>query len=216
MQRADRNLVRSVAQHVQSAEAHLVDGDPHTALADLDLAFLIGQDDPVVRLLRGRTLSMLGRGDAALAELNAALALDPTMADAWLERGTLHLDSSNWSPAESDCSRALELDGTLARAWRSRGIARYKLGSMAEAAEDLNRSLTGDPEDSSAHYWQGMALRDAGHNRNAVAAFDAAIRINDRYVEAYVARGKAHSNLGDMAAARSDWAIAARMLHHSH
>ena len=50
----------------------------------------------------------------------------------------------------------------------------------------------------------------------ALAAFDAAIRLNERYTEAYVARGKAHSNLGDLAAARSDWAIAAQLLHHSH
>ena len=43
-----------------------------------------------------------------------------------------------------------------------------------------------------------------------------AIALNDRYTEAYVARGKAHSNLGDMVAARSDWAVAAQMLHQSH
>ena len=53
-------------------------------------------------------------------------------------------------------------------------------------------------------------------NHNAVTEFDAAIRLNDRYAEAYVARGKAHSNLGNMIEARSDWAIAAQMLHHSH
>ena len=75
---------------------------------------------------------------------------------------------------------------------------------------------TSEPDDPSAHYWRGLALRDAGDNHAALAAFDAAIRLNERYTEAYVARGKAHSNLGDMAAARSDWAIAAQMLHHSH
>ena len=216
MRRADRNRSSSVTEHVRSAETHLANGDARAALADLDLAFLATPDDPLVHWLRGRCLYMLGRAEAAFAELDAAIALDASMAEAWLDRSALHLDRSDWSAAESDASRALELDDAMPRAWRTRGIARYRLGSLAHAAEDLNRALHSEPGDPSAHYWRGLALRDAGHNRGAVAHFDAAIRLNDRYTEAYVARGKAHSNLGDMAAARSDWAIAAQMLHQSH
>lgn len=216
MQRADRNRSPSVAEHVRSAATHLANGDLHAALADLDLAFLAAPDDPVVRWLRGRSLSMLGRAEAAVAELDTAIDLDPNMADAWLDRSAIHLDRSDWSAAESDASRALELDDTLPRAWRTRGIARYKLGFLVAAAADLKRALDHHRNDPSAHYWCGLALRDTGDNRDAVAHFDAAIRLNDRYTEAYVARGKAHSNLGDMPAARSDWAIAAQMLHHSH
>ena len=216
MQRTDRNRSQCVTEHVRNAEAHLASGDPQSALADLDLAFLATPDDPLIRWLRGRTLSMLGRAEAALAELDAAIALDENMAEAWFDRSTIHLDRSDWLAAECDASRALELDDALARAWRTRGIARYKLGRLVDAAEDLNRALHYEPDDPSTHYWRGLALRDAGDNRAAVAHFDAAIRLNDHYTEAYVARGKAHSNLGDMAAARSDWAIAAQMLHQSH
>ncbi len=216
MQRAEQNHSSSVEQHLRSAEAYLVDGDHRSALTDLDLAFLAAPDDSTVRLLRGRTLSMLGRDGAALAELDAAIALDSAMADAWVERAAIYLGHSDWSTAESNCSRALELDASLARASRIRGISRYRLGSLADAAEDLRRALDREPNDPSARYWRGLALRDAGDNWAAVAEFDAAIRLNYHYTEAYVARGKAHANLGDMAAARSDWAIAAQMLHHSH
>ena len=216
MQRANRNLPPSTEEHVRSAETHLAGGDPRAALADLDLALLAAPDDPYLRLLRSRCLVMLGRTEAALAELDAAIGLDVTIADAWLERAIIHLDRSDWSTAERDSARALALDDTLARAWRTRGIARYRLGSLAEAARDLHRSLTHEPDDPSARYWRGLALRDAGDNHTAIAEFNAAIRLNDRYTEAYVARGKAHANLGDLTAARSDWAIAAQMLHHSH
>lgn len=216
MQRAEQNRSPSVEQHLRNAETYLADGDHRSALADLDLAFLTAPDDPAVRLLRGRTLSMLGRDGAALAELDAAIALDSAMADAWVERATIYLGRSDWLTAESDCSRALELDAGLVRASHLRGIARYRQGSLADAAEDLRRALDREPNDPSAHYWRGLALRDSGDNHAAVAAFDDAIRLNERYAEAYVARGKTHSNLGDMTAARSDWAIAAQMLHHSH
>ena len=216
MQSADRNRSPSVAEHVRSAEAHLNDGNPRAALVDLDLAFLVEPTDPVLRWLRGRSLSMLGRVETAVTELDAAIALDPNLAGAWLDRSAIHLDRSDWSAAESDCTRALKLDGTLARGWRTRGIARCKLGSLAEAAEDLRQSLDHEPNDPAAHYWRGLALRDAGDHYAAIAEFDAAIGLNDRYAEAYVARGKAHFNLGNTVAARSDWATAAQMLHHSH
>ena len=216
MQRADRNRFPSASEHVRNAEKHLANDDPRAALADLDLAFLATPDEPVVRWLRGRSLSMLGRAEAALTELDAAIALAPNIAEAWLDRSVIHLDRSDWPAAETDASQALALNDALARAWRTRGIARYKLGSLVPAAADLDRALDQEPNDPVSHYWYGMARRDAGDNRAAVAYFDAAIRLNDRYTEAYVARGKAHSNLGDMAAARSDWAIAAQMLHQSH
>jgi len=216
MQRAEQNRYSSVGQHLRNAEAYLADGDHRSALADLDLAFLAAPDDPAVRLLRGRTLSMLGRDGAALAELDAAIALDYAMADAWVERAAIYLYRADWSTAETDCSRALEIDASLVRASHMRGIARYRQGSLADASEDLRRALDREPNDPSAHYWRGLALRDSGDNHAALSEFDAAIHLNDHYTAAYVARGKARANLGDMAAARSDWAIAAQMLHHSH
>ena len=81
MQRAGQIPSPSVEQHLRSAERRLADGDHRGALADLDLAFLVAPDDPAVRLLRGRTLSVLGRTDAALADLGAAIALYPGLAD---------------------------------------------------------------------------------------------------------------------------------------
>ena len=216
MQRTDRNPIPAVAEHVRSAKAHVADGNHQAALADLDLAFLIAPGDPVIHFLRGQSLSMLGRTEAALDQFDAAIERDPSIADACLERAAIHLDLSDYSRADSDCSRALELDGTLARAWSIRGTARYKLGRFDAAAADLTQALDRQPDDPSAHYWRGLARRDSGQNVLAIADFNTAIALNDRYTEAYVARGKAHSNLGDLAAARSDWAVAAQMLHQSH
>ena len=180
MQRADPNRFPSASEHVRNAETHLANDDPRAALADLDLAFLATPDDPVVRWLRGRSLSMLGRAEGALAELDAAITLTPNMAQAWLDRSVIHLDRSDWPAAESDASQALALDDALARAWRTRGIARYKLGYLIDAAADLNRALDQEPNNPVSHYWHGMARRAVGDNRAAITDFDAAIRLNDR------------------------------------
>ena len=90
------------------------------------------------------------------------------------------------------------------------------MGKLDDAVGDLSQALALWPGDAECHYRRGLALRDAGHNRRAVSDFTAAIGLHDRFTEAYVARGKAHSNLGDIASARSDWAVAAQMLHQSH
>jgi hypothetical protein len=46
--------------------------------------------------------------------------------------------------------------------------------------------------------------------------FTTAIEMNGRLIGAYVSRGKAFSDIGDMPAARSDWAMAGQLLHQSH
>lgn len=216
MQQTSRIQGGSVSDHIRSAESHLAGGQPGHALSDLDLAFLAAPDDPTVRLLRGRALSLLGRAEAALGELDAAIQLDAKPSAAWLERAAVHLELSNWAAAEADCSRALDIDPGITRARRIRGISRYKLGSLAQAAADLSIAIDSEPVDPPTRYWRGLVLRDAGDNPAAIADFDAAITLNDRYTEAYVARGKAHANLGNMVEARSDWAVAAQMLHQSH
>ena len=123
---------------------------------------------------------------------------------------------TNWSGAEHDATRALALGCDTFVVWKIRGQARYKLTRLKEARSDLDEAISREPSDPATFYWRGLARRDSGDDRSAVADFDAAIMLNERYAEAYVARGKARANLGEMAEARSDWAIAAQMLHQSH
>ena len=85
-----------------------------------------------------------------------------------------------------------------------------------QAIQDLQQAATLAPDDTETHYWLGMALRDAGYNEPAVAAFTNVISMNDRHTAAYVSRGKTYAALGNMPAARSDWTLAGQMLHHSH
>ena len=111
---------------------------------------------------------------------------------------------------------ALDLDDGLTDAWRIRGRARYRMGQFEAAAGDFDRAVVLAPRQPEPLYWRGLATRDAGRNGDAIADFTAVIALNDRYTEAYVARGKAYAALGNLTAARSDWAVAAQMLHQSH
>ena len=208
----------SLPDLLRRADAELAGGKPDAARAILDLAYLIAPDDAGIRYRRGRALAMLGRYQAAIAELDAAIAGGGGCADAWLQRGAAQLALAEWTAADADCSQALRLDDGLADAWGIRGRARYRLGRLAEAAADLDRAiaLASAGRRSENYYWRGLARRDAGCNREAIGDFTAAITGNDRYTEAYVARGKAYAALGEMGAARSDWAVAAQMLHQSH
>ena len=211
----------AVVAHLQRADDHLGRGYPEAALTELDLAYLIDPDDAGVRYKRGQALAMLGRFAAAVAELDAAVALyaisnDAGNADAWLQRGLAHLALENWAYAAADCSQALQLDASPPEAWQARAQAYYRMGELNAAIADFTAALSRRPADAASLYGRGLVLRDAGRNADAIPDFTAAIALNDRYTVAYVARGKAYAALGQMTAARSDWDMAAQMLHQSH
>lgn len=100
-------LLRRARQVDEALEAYA------TAL-DLDI------DQPEeVHLQRGVIFSDdLSRPEAALAELEAALKLNPDYFPAWLNMGNLHEDLGDWAAARAAYSRAVELapDSALALA----------------------------------------------------------------------------------------------------
>ena len=208
--------VRTVEPYLQRGAALLRLGRVESALADLDVAVLIDPNLADVRVFRAEALVSLGRNDAALQDLQLAIELDQLRPEAWLLRGNTRFNLGDYRGAASDCSRALDINAESPAIWLLRGRGRHQLACFDDAIQDLRQAATLAPDDTETHYWLGMALRDAGHNEPAVAAFTNVISINDRHTAAYVSRGKANAALGNMPAARSDWTLAGQMLHHSH
>ena len=207
---------RSADPYLQRGAAFKGLGRHADALSDLDLAAIISPNDASVRTTRAEVLLQLTRWRAAVDDLDVAIRADPTCWKAWTLRGVANSELELWADSESDCSWAITQDHDNAVAWRTRGRSRYRLGKLADSLDDFRRALALAPGDAECLYWSGLALRDLGNHQQAAAAFTAAIGLNARYTEAYVARGKSYAALGDTATARSDWAIAAQMLHQSH
>lgn len=129
-----------------------------------------------VRLNRAAILSdHLQRGEAALAELEEALRVDPGFLPAWLNLGTLHEDWGDPARARDAYRRALAIDPSNARALARLTTIDLFRGEAASAVDRLAAALRalGRPAEDRAElgFALGAALDVAGRYDEAFAAF---------------------------------------------
>ena len=76
--------------------------------------------------------------DAAVADFDHAIRLDPKFHEAYLNRGTVRLVEGSSERAAADLSMVIQLDLRNAAAYRLRSVAYEKMGSALKAASDLS------------------------------------------------------------------------------
>ncbi len=100
---------------------------------------------------RGIIYNRTGRFDAALADFNAALEIDPGLGEAYLNRGNSRFFQKRMEEARADYDRAIELKSRdLHAAYFNRGLAHEVLGDAAAARADFEMALRLKPDFSEA------------------------------------------------------------------
>ena len=94
---------------------------------------------------RGAAKERLGQHDAAFADYDRAIELDPNYAAAYSNRGAAKERLGQHDAALADHNRAIELDPTLAIAYSNRGNAKERLGQHDAAFADYDRAIELDP-----------------------------------------------------------------------
>ena len=79
-----------------------------------------------------------GRLEEAVDRYTEALRLDPTLAQAYSNRGTTYLSLGQPEKAVEDLDQAISISPTLAVAYSSRGLAHTNLSNFSQAVNDLN------------------------------------------------------------------------------
>ncbi|MCO5166434.1 MAG: protein kinase [Planctomycetes bacterium] len=181
------------------------------ALADVDEALRLAPDHAAAHAARALTLVDALRYREALAALERACALDPSLADdGELARqgGFLYLTSGDLPRAVEWLDRVLAQtpDNALLRVHR--GAARVRLGELALARADLDRALELGPDLPWA--WSGRAalLAAEGDRPGALEALERALALAPDFPEALEARAALRLTAGDRAAAARDLARA--------
>jgi tetratricopeptide (TPR) repeat protein len=138
---------------------HLVRGrllsrmnDNDNARADFELVLRLAEDRASTKSIRARALTMkaallvAGRDYvAARADLERALDLDNSLAEAYFQRALIHLkDRQRQQPrsAVNDLSEAITRKPDLADAYFYRGAAYHDLGEFEDAIRDLDRAAS--------------------------------------------------------------------------
>ena len=168
-------------------------------------------DDARGYLGRGRALWRLKKLDAAIADFDVVIALNPKSADAYNVRALANEDKGEKERCIPDFDRAIELVPKSAVYRTNRADAFFKLGQADKALEDFNKAIELDPKLVYAYNSRASFLTSLGHYDRAIADADKALSINSRDTTAYINRATAYGNQGEDDKAMADFNNAAEL-----
>jgi tetratricopeptide (TPR) repeat protein len=161
---------------------------------------------------RAKSLIELARFDEALADLEAAIALDPDYVFAYWGRGIVKRESGEFDGALQDFARAISLDPEMPGVYAARGwLHCFSLGNSEEAVEDYTIAIELEPENWShyahrglAHFLNGDYESAVNDNTAALARMTLETDTTDR-ARVHFARHKSYEFLGKSEKSQADF-----------
>lgn len=156
--------------------------------------FAQDEDQPAARraeafLARARAHEVQNQTVAAIADLTAALELNPKWATAFHRRGVLWTHERNFDQAIKDFSAALALSPRSLEFFVARGVAYRGKKDSARSIADFDRALAINPRSELAYYERGLTKLDARDYAGATADLEKALELNPRLALAQFALG---------------------------
>lgn len=213
---AERALESALAQDASIAEAHRLmatiereRGDVNEAERSLATARALEPEDdaPLSRealISRAEQREALGVPYAALADLDAALAIAPDDLDTALRRARLLLSVEAYPDALAACDAVLSHRPEHRDALEIKGHAQLGVGMYDDAAWTFSRLA----DDVASAYFRAYALGSAGRWEEALEAYDELIRREPGDPRYFALRADVREHLGDDAGALEDFTAA--------
>jgi tetratricopeptide (TPR) repeat protein len=154
---------------------------------------------------RAAILAESGLHTPAIADMTAAIALEPENARFRNTRGYFQLSAKNLPEALQDFSDAIGLDLNFAQPHNNRGLLRLASKDYATAIKDFDEALKIDPKYLDAHNNKGFALLQLEQYDAAIAAFSQAIELEPNYINAWNNRAQARLKAQQPEAAIADF-----------
>ena len=172
-----------------------------------DAAHIIANDTFTAKVYTNCAIVHYRKGqiDEAIADLNAALRINPGLVAAYLARGVARRAKGQFQDALADFDRVLAINGQLVEAYNDRADVRLDMGDFEGALADLSRALVLNPRFPGTYYQLGYARigqRDFGA---AIMNFDKAIQLDSKMAGAYQGRGTAQMARGELKIAIADF-----------
>jgi predicted O-linked N-acetylglucosamine transferase (SPINDLY family) len=120
------------------------------------------------------------RPDEAESSYREAARLQPTLAEAWNNLGSLHLGRGAWEAAIEHCGHAIALRADYIDARNNRGVALVQRGQLGEAEREFLDVLRLQPGNATALRNLGSTLKHQGRHEEALACYRAALEITPR------------------------------------
>ncbi len=152
-------------------------GDFKGAIAMFDSAIKLGLGNIAeMHVGRGEALAALGRWEAAVESINAALEIEPYLAGAYYERGNIRGAQRDFDGAINDYTMAIHIEPEFAEAYFSRALAYEERKRYADAEADLTRALDLNQNMLGAYEARGRARAAQFKFDEAIADLSAYLR----------------------------------------
>jgi tetratricopeptide (TPR) repeat protein len=147
----------------QAVQAWMMAEAPEHAYTAASKALALSPDDPDLLIDRATAAVDLGRGPAAVEDLDHALEIAPRRVEALILRAAALRRTGALDGAARDIDAAIALDPDNPEALLERGILRERTGDRLGARADWERTISLDPDSTTADLAeQNIALLDAG------------------------------------------------------
>jgi Tfp pilus assembly protein PilF len=157
-----------------------------------------------------RAIAYLQKNDLArgLADLDTAIALDPTMAGAYYNRALYHHRAGDLARAKADYAAAIRLDPTMVNAYGNLAAIHYLEGALDLALQGFEAALALAPNNAGLIHQIGLVYFAKGDVARALARFDTAIGLAPKAARFRFSRARAYAHSGELERAREDFAAA--------
>jgi tetratricopeptide (TPR) repeat protein len=133
----------------------------------------------------------------ALQLYDQAIALNPSHAEAYYQRGNALRNLGRLDAALASYNQAIERNPAYAYAYCNRGVVQQSLGLTAAALSSYDQAIAIDATDAMAHYNRALLMQDCSRWDAALAAYNQAISINPGFADAHYNRSLALLFQGD-------------------
>jgi len=157
---------------------------------------------------RAEVLLRLGRGEAALQDINAALALDPANGDANALRAIIHIARNDKAAALGSAEAATASSPNNYRVWLAQSYAQQASFELDQALESANKAQVLEPNSSLVSARVAELLMSLGRIDEAEAAARAGVAANPAESRAHSMLGFVHLAQIDTRQARADFEAA--------
>lgn len=162
------------------AQEHLDAGQAEEALAILEPFLQRHADHPQALLLRSTARIMQGEVAAGRGDLDRAIALDPRLRQAWLNRAALDIADRRYDEALKALRKAEELDPAAPDNDLNIGAVLLLQGDLKGATERFEEYLKSQAASAEAHYLVASNYALAGYAALAVETLRPGVELDER------------------------------------
>jgi tetratricopeptide (TPR) repeat protein len=125
-----------------------------------------------------------GNGDieGAFADFNEAIRIDPNMAEAYMNRGSIYAASQEYDKAIEDSTKALDLNLSRAEdqatALTNRAVAYVGQEKYEEAITDATKALEANAQSAKAYFIRGVSYANSQDREKALEDLRRAVELS--------------------------------------